>query len=102
MLLLLEHDQVALDLARRVRARRLKRNWTQRELAERAGLKLPTFVLFEKTGQISLARLLKVLGVLDLLSEFDRIGRNEDLAGMTLDDLDPPQRQRGRRRRLQS
>jgi len=102
MLELISPGQVALDLANRIRDRRLKRNWTQAELAERAGIKQPTYVLFEKTGRISLARLLKILGVLDLLPEFDRIGRNEDLAGMTLDDLDPPKRKRARRSRLRS
>lgn len=67
-------------------------------MAERAGLKPPTYVLFERTGQISLLRLLKVLEVLDLLDEFDRIGRGEDLAGLTLDEITRPERRRGRRR----
>ena len=99
MLELMSSSGVALDLARRIRARRLKRNWTQLEIANRAGVKMPTYVLFEKTGRISLARLLKILSVLDLLPEFDRIGRNEDLSLLTLDDLDPPQRKRARRPR---
>jgi transcriptional regulator with XRE-family HTH domain len=96
MLSLKSPNEVALELAQRVRTRRLARGWAQAELAARAGVKLPTYVVFERTGRIALLRLLKILDVLDLLSEFDRIGRGEDLAGLTLDDLTPPVRKRGR------
>jgi transcriptional regulator with XRE-family HTH domain len=89
--------EVAHELADRVRMRRLTRGWSQGELAARAGLKLPTYVLFERTGRIALLRLLKVLDILGLLAEFDRIGRAADLSGVSLDDLTRPQRKRGRR-----
>jgi hypothetical protein len=65
-------------------------------LAARAGLKAPTYVLFERTGRIALIRLLKLLEVLDLVGEFDRIGRTKDLAELTLDDVTRPERKRGR------
>lgn len=90
--------EIAADLAVRVRERRLQRAWTQDELAQRAGLKTATYILFERTGRISLIRLLKILEVLDLLSEFDLIGRGQDLAGVSLDELAQPERQRGRRK----
>jgi transcriptional regulator with XRE-family HTH domain len=96
MLSLKTTANVASELAARVRSRRLIRGWSQAELAVRAGLKLPTYVLFERTGQIALLRLLKVLDVLDLLDEFDRLGRAVDLSGLTLADLTRPQRKRGR------
>lgn len=99
MLPLKSHTEVALELAQRVRARRLRRGWTQAELSARAGLKPATYVLFERTGRISLIRLLKVLEVLDLLPEFDGIGRGEDMAGLTLDELVKPERKRGHRSR---
>ena len=98
MISLKTHAELASELAGRLRQRRLRRGWTQAEMAERAGLKPPTYILFERTGQISLLRLLKVLEVLDLLEEFDRIGRSEDLAGLTLDEITQPERRRGRRR----
>jgi len=98
MLSLKSHDEIAAELALRVRDRRLQRAWTQEEMATRAGVKTATYVLFERTGRISLLRLLKILEVLDLLAEFDRIGRGQDLAGVSLDELTQPERQRGRRK----
>lgn len=83
----------------RVKRRRLRRGWTQQEMAARAGLRTPTYVLFERTGQVSLERLIKVFEVLDLASEIERLGTGEDLAGATLDQLVEPERQRGRRPR---
>ncbi|MBM3874616.1 MAG: helix-turn-helix transcriptional regulator [Verrucomicrobia bacterium] len=89
--------KVAAHLTSRVRARRLQRGWTQAELARRAGLKAATYILFERTGKISLLRLLKVLDVFGVLEEVDRIAREPDLSNVTLDDLAKPTRQRGRR-----
>lgn len=99
MLSLLSPEEIARALAHRVRERRLRRGWAQAEIAERAGLKTPTYVHFERTGQISLTRLIKVLSVVDLLPEFERLGASEDLAGVPLAQLVTPTRQRGRRRR---
>ena len=99
MLPLSSANETARELAQRIRARRLRRGWTQAELADRAGVRPATYVVFERTGRIALVRLLKVLDVLELLSEFDRIGRSEDLAGLSLDDLTQPERKRGHRSR---
>ena len=89
--------EMAAQLARRLRDARLRRGWTQGELARRAGIRPATYVLFERTGKISVLRLLRILEVLGLSAEFDRIGRSEDLAGMTLNQLMSPPRQRGKR-----
>jgi len=97
MLSLKSAPEIALELAQRIRARRLRRGWTQAETARRAGIKEPTYVLFERTGRISLLRLIKLLGLLGLLDEFDQIGRQEDLSGLTLAEVTQPERQRGRR-----
>jgi hypothetical protein len=66
-------------------------------MARRAGVKEPTYVVFERHGKISLLRLLKILDVLDLLPEFDQIGRGDDLRTLTLADVLKPERKRGSR-----
>ena len=99
MLSLKSAPEVAAELALRIRDRRLQRAWTQAEMARRAGLKEPTYVLFERTGRISLLRLLKVLDMLGLMGEFERIGEEPDLSTLTLADLVKPKRQRGSRQR---
>lgn len=58
-------------LAGRIRALRLDRGWTQQETAERAGLAPATYRHFERTGQISLERLLKLAVVLDARGGLD-------------------------------
>lgn len=60
-------------LARRVKALRLDRGWTQQEIAERAGLTLATYRRFERTGRISLERLLKLAVILDARAGFDQL-----------------------------
>ncbi len=53
----------------RVRAHRLKRNWSQAELARRAGISVQSYQSFETGyGNITLAHLLRILGVLGLAS----------------------------------
>jgi transcriptional regulator with XRE-family HTH domain len=97
MLSLKSSAEIAFELAERVKTRRLQRGWTQTELAQRAGVKPATYILFERTGRIALVRLLKILDVIGLLDEFDAIGRHEDLSTLTLADVTRAQRKRGRR-----
>jgi transcriptional regulator with XRE-family HTH domain len=99
MISLKSATEIARELARRVRERRLRHGWTQAELAERAGVKPSTYILFERTGRIAVIRLLKILEVLDLANEFDHIGRQEDLTGMSLAEITRPERKRGIRKR---
>ncbi|TVP75147.1 MAG: helix-turn-helix domain-containing protein [Gemmatimonadales bacterium] len=66
-------DEMARTLANRVKALRLQRGWTQAELAERAGIALSTYRVFERHGRISLVRLLRLAIVLDSRAGFDRL-----------------------------
>lgn len=86
-------------LAQRVREQRLQRGWSQAELARRAGLKLPTYVLFERTGRVSLLRFIAVLEVLGLSGEIEQLGALSLPAGASLAELARPLPQRGRTRR---
>lgn len=72
-LILQTTDEITRGLAARVKALRLARNWTQKALAERAGLKLQTYRVFERTGKISLERLTRLAQVLDAIDEFDQL-----------------------------
>lgn len=58
------------DLAQRIRAHRIARGWTQRDIASRAGMAFETYRLFERTGRISLERFLRLL---DLLGHLDSV-----------------------------
>ena len=91
--------EIARELARRVKARRLERTWTQEELADRAGLSLETYRVFERTGGISLQRFLSLAIVLNTTAAL------EDLfaapLARSLDELERrqsgPSRKRGKR-----
>ena len=70
---LLTPDDVAKQIATRVKARRLELNLTQEGMATRAGLKFATYRRFEQTGEISLKGLLQIGFALNVLSEFDAL-----------------------------
>jgi transcriptional regulator with XRE-family HTH domain len=92
--------EVVRGIADRVRALRLDRGWTQEEVAARAGLALATYRAFERTGRISLERLVKLAFVLDAQSGLGGLFALPPAA--TLAELerraDRPARKRGRRR----
>ncbi len=64
-------DEISLQIASRVKARRLELNLTQEGLATRAGVKFATYRRFEQTGEISLRGLLQVGMALNAMSDFD-------------------------------
>ena len=63
--------QVAMQIATRVKSRRLELDLIQKGLAERAGIKFATYRRFEQTGEISLVALLQIGFALNALSDFD-------------------------------
>ena len=76
---------IALQIAARVKARRLELDLTQEGLAARAGVKFSTYRRFEQTGEISLKCLLQVGFALNALSEFDALFVQKQYK--TLDDV---------------
>ena len=66
---LLSADEVARELASRVRALRLNRSWTQVEAAGRAGMTLASYKRFERTGEIAFKSLLKISIAFDQLAK---------------------------------
>jgi transcriptional regulator with XRE-family HTH domain len=73
-------------IGRRAQALRLERGWTQRELSRRSGVALTTLKHFERTGKITLQRLVAiavVLGAVQALGELFAPG-----PARTLDELE--------------
>ena len=65
--------ELAMQIATRVKTRRLELNLTQEGLASRAGIKFATYRRFEQTGEISLRGLLQIGFALNVLAEFDTL-----------------------------
>jgi transcriptional regulator with XRE-family HTH domain len=87
---------VVRGLLERVRAHRLKRNWSQAELARRAGISVQSYQNFETGhGNITLAHLLRILGVLGLASRFALLVPEPE-EERTLKEVSRPPRQRAR------
>lgn len=90
---------IARTLARRVRALRLERGWTQQEVAERAGLALATYRTFERSGRVSLDRLLKLAFIFEARSGFDQLFALKPIRSLAeLEQrVERPSRKRGKR-----
>lgn len=91
--------ELAVQLAGRVRHARLTRGWTQEQLAARSGIPLPTYRVFERTGQVSLERLIAVTSALGRAADWELVMRPP--APQSLDEIERgrPTRQRGLRKR---
>ena len=84
-------------LAERVRTLRLERTWTREELARRAGVASATLKHFERTGRVSLQRLVRIAVALDAVDGFE--GLLTARPKQTLAELEQPMRRRQRGRR---
>lgn len=92
-------EEIAVHIAKRMTAVRLQKTWTREELARRSNVNVHTLKRFERTGQISLPRLISLCDALDILDEFVRAFKPRQR--INVDDWQVRQnhnRQRGRRR----
>jgi len=64
--------EIALHIAKRTTAQRLQQAWTRDKLAKRANVNVHTLKRFERTGQISLPRLIAICDALGMLEELIR------------------------------
>ena len=60
-------------IAQRVKQRRLEKGWTQKMLAAKAGLSLPSYRRFESSGEISVRSLVMLAFALDMIDEFETL-----------------------------
>ena len=88
-------EEIAQQLAERVRELRLVRNWKQSTLATRSGVSLGSLQRFERTGLISLQNLLKLVFTLDRLSDFDSILQPPPARTIAELERTPPKPKRG-------
>ncbi|MEM8997342.1 MAG: helix-turn-helix transcriptional regulator [Acidobacteriota bacterium] len=91
-------EEIAEELAGKLRELRLQRGWKQETLARRAGVSLASLRRFESGSQISLDRLLRLAFALGRLDDFTSI--LDPPPARTLDEIERlasrPRRQRGR------
>jgi len=66
-------EELQLEIAGRLKQRRLAQNLTQEGLAKRAGMSVPSLKRFEKTGEISFHSLLHIANTLNCLDEIDTL-----------------------------
>jgi transcriptional regulator with XRE-family HTH domain len=84
----------------RLRHHRLERQWSQQDLATRAGIALNAVKNLESGGNATVASLVKVLQVLSLADELGEAFKPKAVLSIAeLERLDQPQRQRARSRR---
>jgi transcriptional regulator with XRE-family HTH domain len=96
---LVQTDREAVRLLlERVRQQRLKRNWSQAEMARRVGLSRPAYQNFENGyGNLSLSNLVRLLGVLNLTNNLAQLVPPVTVEP-TLETLTKPARKRARAR----
>jgi transcriptional regulator with XRE-family HTH domain len=69
----LSNSEIIFELGKRTKEYRIKKRFTQQELAERAGVSLFTIAQIEKGKSVSLFTLIAVLRVLRLLDNFETL-----------------------------
>ncbi|NOY24982.1 MAG: helix-turn-helix transcriptional regulator [Oligoflexia bacterium] len=85
LLLALTPADVEATLARRLRAARKAKGWTQAELATRSGLSIATVARLEQSGQGQVSSLVRLCAGLGRLDDFDAVLKA--VAPTTLDEL---------------
>ena len=94
--------EVSMQIAKRLTALRLQRAWTRETLANESGVNVHTLKRFERSGQISLERLIALCTALDMYAEIERIFKPRQR--VDIEDWSVqvgPARQRGRRKTAQ-
>lgn len=66
-------DDIAMNLAKRVRMRRKEHKLTQADAAERSGVSLASYKRFEQTGEISLKSLIRISIALGCEENFEEL-----------------------------
>ena len=100
MLVVITPKSAQVILRDQLKTKRLQREWTQKELAERSGVSLHTLRHFERTSMISLQSFLKLLAPLEGLEDLTQAIQIDEKNYKTIDDVikdrSRPLRKRGK------
>lgn len=66
-------QSIAEEVAKQITTLRLSRAWTRQNLADASGVNVHTLKRFERSGQISLDRLIAICQVLGIADELERL-----------------------------
>ena len=92
------HKELSRQIAKRLTNLRLHKTWTREMLAQQADINVYTLKHFERTGQISLERLLAICSALGVMHEFERLFKPRHRVNISEWKVNlGPLRQRGRR-----
>lgn len=91
--------ELCMELAKRLTAIRLQKTWTRELLAKNAGINVHTLKRFERTGQISLERLIAIAQALDNIQEIERLFKPRHRVDVeNWQPVSQPMRKRGKRK----
>ena len=80
--------EMAEDIAKRAKDKRLKLNLSQKTLSKKSGVSYGTLKKFERSGQVSLESLLKVALALNELNKFEHLfAKGADELPASIDEL---------------
>lgn len=90
-------DSLMTGIAERVKQRRLEKGWTQKMLAAKSGVSLPSYRRFESSGEVALRSLVMLAFALDMTDEFETLFNSRTY--QSIEDIikaeQPKQRKRG-------
>ena len=93
-------DLLMSGIAQRVKQRRLEKGWTQKMLAAKAGLSLPSYRRFESSGEVSVRSLVMLAFALDMTDEFETLFSSKSY--QSIDDILNAEQTKQRKRGLKS
>jgi transcriptional regulator with XRE-family HTH domain len=90
--------EIAFEIAKRVRAIRVSRRFTQAELSQRAGVSLGSYRRFEQSGRIELVSLIRIAQTLGIEDDFEALFSKPPL--QSLDEVERMASAKARKQRV--
>lgn len=84
-----------LEIGQKAKAERIRIGYRLQDLSQKSGVSYGSLRRFEKTGEIAFEGLVKILSVYGKIPELNSLFNTPPI--VSLDDLNPPSRKRGKR-----